>query len=122
MTQFKEFPNKQKNPENPQIWDVAPGDVLAAKSEVCIVDVRRPDEYDGPLGHIAGSQHIVLDTLPHEIESLPTDKTIVFVCHAGGRSARATQFAAAHGFTHVYNMQGGMALWHQLHLPVEGQS
>jgi len=36
----------------------------------------------------------------------------------GGRSAQAAAFAAANGFTEVYNLQGGIAAWFQAQLPI----
>lgn len=119
MNSFTSFSQKQTNSEIPEVWDVPPDEVLALKDQIVVVDVRRPDEYDGELGHIASSQLIVLDTLPHELDSLPKDKTIVFVCRSGSRSARATAFAQSKGFQSVFNMKGGMLLWNQLQLPVE---
>jgi rhodanese-related sulfurtransferase len=121
MNQFVDFPNKQVNPQLPGVMDIGPSDLLANRHTVCIVDVRQPEEYTGELGHIAGSRLLVLDTLPHEIASLPQDQTVVFVCRSGGRSARAAQFAMAQGMTNVFNLHGGMLLWHELQLPVEGQ-
>ena len=53
---------------------------------------------------------------PNEI---PKDKTVVFVCRSGGRSARATAHALEHGYTNVYNLKGGMILWNELHLETE---
>ena len=119
MKSFTTFKQTQANPELPQVQDVSPEELLEKQSQVVIVDVRRPDEYEGELGHIAGSQLVVLDTLPHELDSLPQDKTVVFVCRSGGRSARATAFAQSKGFQSVFNMKGGMLLWNQLQLPVE---
>ena len=82
-------------------------------------DVRQPDEYVGELGHIAGAELLVLDTLPDQLAKLPKDRTIVFVCRSGGRSGKATAYALMNGFTQVFNMQGGMLRWNQLQLPVE---
>jgi len=42
----------------------------------------------------------------------------VFYCQMGGRSAQAAAFAAANGFSDVYNLQGGIAAWMQAGLPV----
>jgi rhodanese-related sulfurtransferase len=44
--------------------------------------------------------------------------TTVFYCQMGGRSAQAAGFAAANGFDHVYNLQGGIMAWAQAGLPI----
>ena len=114
-----QFSSATANPELPSVTDIMPDDLMKRAGEVHIIDVRQPDEYTGELGHIAGSRLIVLDTLPENIESLPKDEPIVFVCLSGGRSARAAGFAQANGFSHVFNMKGGMRLWNQLGLATE---
>lgn len=113
------FRTKQTNPENPGVEDIDPKELWEQKTNVEIVDVRRPDEFTGELGHVPGSQLMVLDTLPERLNELPKDKTVVFVCRSGARSGRATAFAKQNGFTDVYNMKGGMLLWNEMKLQVE---
>lgn len=115
-----EFKTKKANPQIPGVWDVAPEEVLALESDLQIVDVRGPDEYVGELGHIAGSKLLPLDILPAELDELDSDRPVVFVCRSGARSARASQFAQSQGWDQVFNMQGGMLLWNEKKLPVEG--
>lgn len=122
MAKNVEFNTKQQNPENPGVTDIDPKELWARKSEVKIIDVRRPDEFTGELGHIESAELIVLDTLPQHFSELPADQTIVFVCRSGGRSGRAAAFAQAQGLNDVYNMKGGMLLWNELELPVEGRN
>ena len=114
-----EFKNKQTNPYFPEVTDVAPEEVNENASALELIDVREVDEFSGELGHIPGAKLVVLSTIPEQIKTLPKDKTIVFVCRSGGRSAQATAFAKKEGFTDVFNMQGGMMLWNQLKLPTE---
>ena len=109
----------QKNPDFPNVEDVSPEDVLANKDQLCLIDVRRPDEYTGELGHIPGAKLIVLDTLPDHLEELPTDQTVVFICRSGNRSGRASALAFESGLKNTYNMLGGMLLWNQKDLPTE---
>jgi rhodanese-related sulfurtransferase len=114
-----EFKNKTTNPNFPNIMDVTPQEVLDASSELKLVDVREISEYSGELGHAPQTELIVLSTLPDKIKTLPHDKTIVFICRSGGRSAQASAFAQQQGYTNVHNMMGGMLLWNQLQLPTE---
>jgi rhodanese-related sulfurtransferase len=113
------FASQTDNPGMPGVFDVSPDELAKLTDKVHVIDVRRPEEYTGDLGHIAGSRLIVLDTLPAHIDSLPKDEPIVFVCKSGGRSSQATAFAAQNGFKHVHNMRGGMLLWNQMGLPTE---
>ena len=113
------FENKADNPLNPGVVDISPHDVLTNLADVVLVDVRGSDEYTGELGHIAGSSLITLDTLQENLDSIPKDKTVVFICRSGARSGRATALALENGFTEVYNMRGGMMLWNQNQYDVE---
>lgn len=76
-----------------------------------IIDVREPEEYDGPLGHIEGSVLIPLATLPAHLASVRVDRPVLVVCKAGMRSANACQFLASQGFTDLTNLKGGMMAW-----------
>ena len=123
MNQIKKAPvNFQSAKPNPQasfVTDVAAEELSQKLTAVHLIDVRRPDEYTGELGHIAGTKLIVLDTLPEHLDSLPKDEPIVFVCRSGARSGQATAFALQNGFSQVFNMQGGMLKWNELGLPTE---
>lgn len=114
-----QFESKEENLHFEGVFDIDPKELYQKMENVRMIDVRQPDEFHGDLGHIPGAELIVLDNLPEHINSLPKDKTIVFVCRSGSRSARATSFALASGMQHVYNLKGGMLLWNELHLDTE---
>lgn len=116
---FVQFNSKTENPHFEGVFDITPEEVSQKQSDVVLIDVRQPEEYVGELGHIPGAQLVVLNTLPHVLSEIPQDKTVVFVCLAGGRSAQAAAFALMNGYKEVYNMQGGMKLWNNLNLPIE---
>ena len=122
MGQYVQFSSLKPNPDMPGVEDIDPQDVWKNRGNIAIVDVRRPDEFTGEFGHIPGAHHVVLDTLPMRLAEIPQDKSVVFVCAAGGRSGRACAFAQEQGLNHVYNMKGGMHAWTQLGLEVEGKS
>ncbi|MFN7727948.1 MAG: rhodanese-like domain-containing protein [Bdellovibrio sp.] len=113
------FETREENLHYEGVFDIDPKELMNLKDQVCMIDVRQAEEFTGELGHIPGAQLIVLDTLPDHLDELPKDKTIVFVCRSGGRSARATSFAMAQGYKDVFNLKGGMLLWNELHLPTE---
>lgn len=114
------FDKRQRNSEG--FWDIEPKDLkekLDSRSKVKLIDVRRPDEYVGELGHIEGSEMVTLETeFQASLKNWSKDETIVFICRSGMRSGRAAMFAEAHGFKEVYNMKGGMIEWNASKLPV----
>lgn len=112
-----EFKSKFANPHFEAVFDVTPQEVKDFASELTLIDVRQPEEYTGELGHIAGSQLIVLNELPDKLNTIPKDKPIVFICRSGMRSAQACQYAHSKGFSQTFNMLGGMLAWNQLAFP-----
>ena len=93
------------------IWEVQPNWLEEHLREVQIVDVREPEEFDGPLGHLPGARLIPLGTLSESSASLDRQKPIVAVCRSGARSAQATVMLAKAGFDKVANLSGGMLRW-----------
>lgn len=110
-SKFVEFTSKTPNPMLPTVYDISADELRNMKSQVKIIDVRRPDEWVGEYGHIPEAELLTLDTLPMKIQELPHDSTLVFVCRSGARSAQAAAFALEHGHKSVYNMRGGMIEW-----------
>ncbi|MGZ5280558.1 MAG: rhodanese-like domain-containing protein [Pseudobdellovibrionaceae bacterium] len=118
---FVQFETQEDNLYYRGVQDIDARELSQKKDQVVMIDVRQPEEYQGDLGHIPGSKLIALDTLPDNMAQIPKDKTVVFVCRSGGRSARATAWAMEHGYQHVYNLKGGMILWNELHLQTEAE-
>ena len=54
---------------------------------IYLVDVRDPDEFAA--GHFQSAVSIPVDQLENKINTLPTDKPIVFVCSTGARSGES---------------------------------
>ena len=66
------------------------------KKGAIVLDVRTLEEWNE--GHINGSKHIVLNTIPENIERIKGfQKPIIAVCKSGGRSQSATDFLSQHG-------------------------
>ncbi len=122
MSNFINFSTADTNPDLDIIEDVSPDEVNAKIGQITLVDVRSQEEYTGELGHIANSRLITLDTLMDHIDEIPKDKTVVFICRSGRRSANATAIAKDHGFESAYNMKGGMLAWNEMNLDVEGKN
>lgn len=109
-----QFSSRKQNNNNPSVIDISCDDLKNHLGNVNLIDVRRPDEWDGELGHIQEATLVPLDTLPTKINSLPKDKPLVFICRSGARSANAAAMAIASGFTEVFNLAGGMLAWNTM--------
>lgn len=81
----------------------------AKQSGVVVVDVRTPSEYAA--GHVDGAVNIDVEgaTFDAEIAKLDKNATYAVYCHSGRRSGLATDAMDKAGFTHVYNLNGGIA-------------
>jgi sulfur dioxygenase len=93
------------------VWEIAPQSLEEAAAPVEVIDVREPDEYVGPLGHIRGAKLIPLGQLGRRLDELPRDRPLVIVCRSGARSAQATVALLRAGFPQVANLSGGMLRW-----------
>lgn len=119
MSNYHRFESAEENPFVPGVIDIQPTDLWDHKSGVRLIDVRQPEEFTGELGHVPGSELLVLGDLPEKLPELDRHEPIVFICRSGGRSAQASAFAQSLGFHSVFNLKGGMLLWNDLKLPTE---
>jgi uncharacterized membrane protein YdjX (TVP38/TMEM64 family)/rhodanese-related sulfurtransferase len=91
---------------------------------IAVIDVRGPDEFTGPLGHIADARNLPVGELRDrliEISALK-EKSVILVCRTDKRSANAAALLRDSGFCDIYVLRGGMERWNQSGLPVEGRS
>ncbi|MEX2240939.1 MAG: MBL fold metallo-hydrolase [Burkholderiales bacterium] len=102
------------------IWELNPNWLEEHARAVQIVDVREPDEFNGPLGHIEGARLVPLGALAARAGELDTEVPIVTVCRSGARSAQATVLLKQAGFEKAANLAGGMLRWRAQRYPVEG--
>jgi glyoxylase-like metal-dependent hydrolase (beta-lactamase superfamily II)/rhodanese-related sulfurtransferase len=86
-----------------------------------VIDVREPEEFVGPLGHIPGALLVPMDALVRRLPKLAgfSDRDIVVVCRAGARSRTACAILGAAGLARVRNIEGGMLAWADAGLPVQ---
>lgn len=91
-------------------------DVLTTKKRMddgwapYVLDVRKPNEADIVKFDFMDKLH------PHEtvhsiVDDLPRDRDILVTCRSGGRSAMAATVLAGHGFTRLFNLEGGITGW-----------
>ena len=95
-----------------QIPEISPQELkqkLDTDASVLLLDVREQSEND--IVHLEGARLIPLNTLPHYIDSLPTDQEIVVYCHHGQRSLYATAYLRQNGFHDAKNLTGGIDQW-----------
>ena len=62
-----------------------------APDSIYIIDVRDPKEFE--TGTFKGARNVPINSLEKQINELPTDKPIVFVCGTGARSGEAHDMA-----------------------------
>jgi phage shock protein E len=95
------------------ITDVSASEAASVLTEpdVTVIDVRTPAEYAA--GHLPGAVNIDVESgsFEQQVGQLPKDGTYFVYCHSGNRSGVATDQMAALGFTHLYDLQGGIEGW-----------
>ncbi len=112
-----------RGPSAPPISDISAEELYERletnDSPALVLDVRTPNEYYGPHGHIKSSKLMPLGDLMGNVASLEqyTEQEIVTVCHSGARSMMAAQLLAQAGFKDVRNLTGGMMMWNRKGLP-----
>ena len=85
---------------------------LAGEGAPILVDVRGPDEFAGPLGHIDGARNIPLAELTAHTEALAAEgRPLVMLCLTDKRSSQAAADLAAAGMRNVAVLRGGMKSW-----------
>lgn len=96
---------------------------LDAGEDLLLLDVRKPEEFTGELGHIAGARNLPLDSLDARSEELLAwqERPLMLVCHTDKRSAKAARILARKGFADLHVVAGGMVAWHAAGLPVESR-
>lgn len=94
----------------------------ADRSEVCMVDVRTPEEY--ALGTIDGAVNIPLDDLRGRLGEIDRESDVIVFCAVGLRGYLAQRILLGRGYRRVRNLAGGYktySLATQKVEPVEGQ-
>jgi sulfur dioxygenase len=108
-------------------WALSAAEVLAlpARGDVVLVDLREKSERE-KYGIIPGSLHAPYRDLPQHIApggtlhelAAATDKSLIFYCAFGERSAMAVQAAQDAGLGSTRHIQGGIAAWKKANGPI----
>jgi rhodanese-related sulfurtransferase len=89
--------------------------VTLVEQGAVLLDVRELDEWEA--GRAPQAVHLPMSQLQARAGEIPTDRTIVCVCHVGGRSAMVADALNRNGWEAV-NLTGGMDAWASAGLPV----
>src|SRR3954454_19753500 len=103
-----------RRPGSAPIW-IEPAELhrwLAGEGAPIVVDVRGPDEFDGPLGHIDGARNVPLPELPRHLPEIGRESgSVIVVCLTDQRSSQAAASLTASGIRDVAVLRGGMRAW-----------
>ena len=89
---------------------------LKERRFVQVIDVRERSEWIE--GHIEGARHIPFYRLLDALGQPDFSQPLVLICGSGTRSVLAGSLLQAHGFDHVYSVEGGMDAWRAAGYPV----
>jgi len=90
----------------------APASDGASAAAPILIDVRNPDEFSGPLGHITGARNIPLPMFAAAAgELVGLDRPLVLICHTDRRSSAAASHLRQLGVTDIAVLRGGMMAW-----------
>lgn len=113
---------------NAKVETVSPSDAMAlhGRDDVVFVDLRDPRELERE-GRIPGAFHCPRGMLefwidpesPYHKPVFAQDKTFVFFCAAGARSALSAATAQDMGLKPVMHLGGGFSKWKEAGGPVE---
>lgn len=94
----------------PKVRELSPVEAASklASDTLTLIDVRPPAERE--LGQLKGGFK-TFDDGSAALEALAKDTPLGFLCHHGGRSAKAAEHFRQLGFREVYNIAGGIDAW-----------
>lgn len=106
--------------------DAATAIEMAKRDDVCLIDIRDIRELWRE-GKVPGSRHAPRGMLefwidpasPYHKPFFAEDRTFLFMCAGGLRSALATQIATRMGLKPAINVKGGFGAWRKAGGPVE---
>ncbi len=79
------------------------------RTKPVMIDVREPWELEHC--RIDGSLTIPMASVPSHLSRLDRDADTVLICHHGARSFQVGMYLEQQGFSHLFNLQGGVAAW-----------
>ena len=103
--------------ERPPFRKVTPAvayEIIRDTPEILILDLRRPEEFQGDTGHLASARNLPLDLLPYRLLQVSgyRDETFLVYCRADdacGQEGMAVLIAS--GFENAILIDGGIDGW-----------
>ena len=99
--------------------DITPQDAFAeiSSGRAIGIDVRESQEWEA--GH---AENVIWNPMSNfDVNALPTDKPLIFICRSGNRSGQvATEVADQ--MENVFNMVGGMKAWNEAGLAMVSEN
>jgi len=96
-------------------------DLLAARPDLPLLDVRTPVEFAEV--HVPQARNVPLDELRPGAVPFPKDQPVYLLCRSGQRATKAAEKLAREGFRQPVVIAGGTLAWIEANLPVtRGQS
>ena len=105
---FLEDPNDRSG-----IHDLTPAEAAdlmdQGRDELCVLDVRTLREHE--LHRIPGAELLPIQELAMNVHTLDPERPTLVYCEHGIRSLQAAAFLKQLGFSHVFNLRGGISQW-----------
>jgi rhodanese-related sulfurtransferase len=116
------------NSDDPQVINISPRAFQQLAEKPLLIDVRFSPEYQA--GHAPNAYHLSLPKilmgmsplfrwlLPQWFQKLNKDQPLAIICFTAHRSPIVAKELVKKGFSHVYNITGGMMEWKKLGLEI----
>jgi len=81
--------------------------------EAILVDTR--DAQSFAADHVEGAFHLTNETLKEFTDQVEFETPVFVVCYHGNSSKGVAQYLSEQGYEDSYSVEGGMAMWRQMH-------
>ncbi len=88
-------------------------EMILDSNQVVVLDVRTPEQFRGPEGHIGGALSAPFDSIERQLpELLPyQNQTVLVYGETSNDGALAARLLTVAGFRNVVHINGGMQAW-----------
>ena len=88
-------------------------ELIRDNPEMLVIDLRKPEEYNGETGHLSKAMNIPVDRLPYRLLEISAyrEETFLVYCRADPCGAEGVADLRSSGFENVILMDGGIEAW-----------